>query len=147
MWVTVLDITDRWLNDKPLPSDEKIQVIINDFESQVLNRFPTLPDRIVNGKINEAFVISTISGWIIEYLLSEGTPYQQETQSYHNVGSRSITTGSKARTSKTLTYSDLKVLAPKGGRQIGSMNMNTEAGKRPYNHNEYDYTQHYGWSL
>lgn len=125
MWVEVEDINKRWISDKPLPSDEKIEVIISDFESQVINRYPDIQVRIDSGKLPIDFVITTISRWIIEYLQTDGTPYSSETQTMYGVGSRSITVGSNKRTTTVLSGSDLSALAPKKSGRLISLHMNT----------------------
>lgn len=125
MWVEITDIKNRWISDKPLPSDEKLQVIISDFESQVLNRFPDINDRIANNTLSIDFLIATISRWIIEYLQTDGTQYSSETQTMYGVGSRSVTIGSGSRNTNVLSELDFRTLLPKRNGRIYSIPMNT----------------------
>ena len=129
MWVVPQDIKDRWLSTEPLPDDAKIQVLIDDFESQVLNRFPDLDTYVQQGKPSLTFVVSTLSRFITEYLMAKATPYQQESQTVYGVGQRSITTGSFARTSKVLTEGELNLFKPYRAGRILALPYDTRPTK------------------
>src|SRR5690606_726060 len=110
-------------SDKPLPADEKLEVLIDDFEAQVANRFPDIEDRLTNGSLSLSFLVATISRWIIEYLQTDGTQYSSETQTMYGVGSRSVTIGSGSRNTNVLSESDFRTLLPRKSGRIFSVHM------------------------
>lgn len=132
-WTVPNDVIVRWLNtDKPLPDDATISVFINDFEQQILTKYPRIQERIDDGLISVDFIKRVVSGWVIEFFQSGGTPYSSETQSYTGVGSRSVTMGGSARTSTNLSLSDLSVFAPESKSRIISVNMLPNFGRSRY---------------
>lgn len=113
MWVEIEDIEDRWISSDRLPEDRKLQTIIDDFEVQVLRRFPDINSRITGETLDETFVIGTISNWVIEYVitgLSAGKT--QESQAYTGFNSRSVSYDTRNRRDTRLSESDLSVFEP-----------------------------------
>lgn len=133
MWVTIDDIKGRWISDKPLPSDEKLEILIDDFEAQVANRFPDIEERLNNGSLALSFLVATISRWVIEYLQTDGTQYSSETQTMYGVGSRSVTIGSGSRNTNVLSEADFRTLLPRKSGRIFSVHMNTRPPAPNYN--------------
>jgi hypothetical protein len=112
-WTIPKDIKDRWLANKTLPADTQLEVFIGDVERQISNYYTKIQQRITDETLSLDFVKQTVANIVIEFLLTEGQPFQQETQSYANVGSRSVSYSLRAsRYSLILTEADYARLAP-----------------------------------
>lgn len=113
-WTTPEDIKARWIGNKPLPTDAKLSTFIADVERQIRRKYRSIELRIISEyeDIDVELIKQNVSNWVIEFLQTEGKPFQQESQSYSGAASRSISMNSKARYTLTLTDDDLLVFAP-----------------------------------
>ena len=88
-------------------------MFISDVERQFINYYSSIQERIDEGKLDIEYVKQVVSTIINEYLYTKGAPFQQETQQYTGVASRSVSYAiNKARYSLVLTPEDLALLAP-----------------------------------
>lgn len=135
MWATPDDIKSRWISGKTLPPDAKLSVFIDDVEAQILNRFPLIGQRITDGGLPLQIVRSSIARIVTEFLLTDGSPYAEESQSYNGVGSRTIKQHSAARKSLLLTDADFLIFAPvEGNAGVLSVTMNTSRTGSSYDY-------------
>lgn len=123
-WTTPKDIKDRWLESRALPPDDKLIVFINDVEEQISDYFPRIQERIEDDRLKLSTIKSNVSRILIEFLQTGGSPYQQESQAYSGIGSRSVSIASTSRRSLVLTADDLAAFAPKDeGGDVVSIRM------------------------
>lgn len=122
-WTTPQDVKDRWLTNKMLPTDGKIQTAINDVEMQIIKAYPAIQERIDDGILDIDYVIANVARIIVEFLQTDGAPLTQESQSYTGAASRSVSYSDKARYSLILTSTDLDFFAPDRTDQAFSLNI------------------------
>lgn len=129
-WTIPQDIKDRWIAGKMLPVDTMLNTFIKDVETQITNKYPAINDRIASNELSQDTIVFHVSRIVIEYLLTEGTPYQQESQSYSGIGSRSVSVSTSARKTLLLTDADLALFAPANlNTSVMAVTMNYGTGR------------------
>jgi hypothetical protein len=124
-WTTPANITAiAPSKNLTLPADEKLQSYIDNLERQIKRHFPRIDERIIEGDITVEDIADNVSTIVIEYLLSEGNPYAQETQSYGNAVSRTVITDGSARRTLRLTEADFALFAPRESGETNAMSIN-----------------------
>lgn len=124
-WTTPQDVKDLWPDNAPEtpPSDAKLAKYIEVIETQILQRYKTIQERIDNNTLNVNIIVFNTATWIIEYCQRGSNPYTQESQSYTGAASRSITFEAKWRKSLILTSDDLDVFMPMNQGKAFSIDM------------------------
>lgn len=128
-WTLPADVKDRWLSNKVLPTDAKLIIFIADIERQILAYYPAIQTRIDGNLIDIELIKQTVASWVIEFLLTEGTPYASESQAYAGAGSRSVTYGDNVRKSLVLSKADFAILGPRNSGAAVSANMLPNCGR------------------
>lgn len=113
-WTTPANIAAIFPPNMKLPNEEKLQAYIDNVERQVKRYYPGINDRINSADITVEDITDAISRILGEYIATEGSPYQQETQSYGNTVSRTVMFDGKARKTLLLTEADFAQFAPYG---------------------------------
>lgn len=131
-WTTPADVAAIFPPQMKLPPVEKIQAYIDNVERQIKRHYPKIDDRILIADITVEDITDAVSRILGEYIATEGSPFQQETQSYGSVASRTVMFDGSARKTLLLTPADLAQFGPNSGDQATSLDMAPNAfAKRP----------------
>lgn len=131
-WTTPADVAAIFPPQMKLPPVEKIQAYIDNVERQIKRYYPKIDDRIVTADITVEDITDAVSRILGEYIATEGSPFQQETQSYGSVASRTVMFDGSARKTLLLTAADLAQFGPTNSSdQATSLDMAPDRYTRP----------------
>lgn len=150
-WTTPDDVAAIWFSKEMLPTDTKIQAIIENMEGQIQHAYPKIQERIADNRITVSYIKSKVATFVVEFLQAGGNAYQQASQAYTGVAAVSYTYDRSSRKSLTLSAADLACFSDDTVGDVFSVSMAPDArvkgSDQPFNTPLAGYYTPNGWEF